>query len=218
MDTIKFLAASDLHSDLKLIEKIKKEIEKTEIDFIILTGDISEKKNDFSQLLGIFKNKDIFLIPGNHETKKQIEILKKHYNVHLIGNNPVLINEHLAIFGSNYLPIGEFRLNEKKIFENIVNNFNQIKNIKTKIFLSHMPAANTKLGNASPYYPYIGGSDATLNFLNKYNVDLTLVGHIHESSGLEEIVNKNKVVNIAKTFKIFEFDAKKNKINEIKKN
>ena len=53
MKTIKFLATSDFHSDLKLIEKIKIELEKNPVDFVLITGDISEKKDDFSKLLSI---------------------------------------------------------------------------------------------------------------------------------------------------------------------
>lgn len=218
MKKITFLATSDLHSDLKLIQKIEKELQKTPIDFILITGDISEKKDDFGKLLGIFNKKQIFMVPGNHESKKQLKILQENYNVHLVGNSPVLVHENLVLFGSNYIGIGRAGLHEEDIFHNMVDNFNSIKDIKTKIFLTHLPPHDTIMGNASPYFPLIGGSIATRVFLENFKVDLTFVGHIHETSGLEEIVNENKVINLARTFKIFEFNPKTSKITELIKN
>lgn len=216
MKKIRFLATGDFHSDLKLIEKIGIELKKNPVDFVIITGDISEKKDDFSKLLGVFKGKDIFMVPGNHESKKQIKILEDNYGVHLVGNSPIQVGEHLAIFGTNYLSIGRNGVVEEDIFYNLIENFNSIKDIKTKIFLSHIPPHDTKIGDASPYYPFVGGSVAVKEFLNNFKPDIAIVGHIHETSGLEEIVNKTKVINVARTFKIFEFDPKTNKLEIVK--
>ena len=212
---IRFLATGDFHSDDKLIAKIKKEGKLEDIDFVVLIGDISERKDDFAKLLSLFAGKDIFMVPGNHESKKSIDVLKEHYGVHLIGNQPVLIGDDLALFGSNYVPIGPYGLSEEEIFENLVANYDAVKDVKVKIHLSHLPPSETKIGNASPYYPFIGGSDAVRFFLENFKPDMTLVGHIHETSGLEEIVNKTKVVNVGRTFKVFEFDPNSGKVIEV---
>lgn len=216
MKKIKFLATGDFHSDTKLIAKIELEIKKNPVDFIIITGDISEKKDDFSKLLSVFNGKQIFMVPGNHESKKQIKVLEENYSVHLIGNSPILIHEDLAIFGTNYMSIGRHGVYEEDILYNLIENFNSIKDVKTKIFLSHIPPHNTKIGNASPYYPFISGSVAIREFLENFHPEIAFVGHIHETSGLEEIVNKTRVINVARTFKIFEFDTKTKEILEIK--
>lgn len=216
MTKIKFLATGDLHSDKKFVKSIAKNTDLNSIDFIILIGDISEKNNDYKDLLDIFKKKQIFMIPGNHESKSKIQILEEHYNVHLIGNSPVKINENLALFGSNYLHIGPFGIPEEEVFENLIQNHEAIKDSKFKIHLAHIPPAKTKIGDMSPFAPFIEGSHAQRLFLEKFNPDVSLVGHIHESSGLEEIVNKTKVINVGKTFKIFEFDTKSNKLKILK--
>ena len=209
---IRFLATGDFHSDSKLIAKIKAIKEFDSIDFIVLIGDLSEKKNDFKELLDAFKGKDIFMVPGNHETKKKLKILEDFYGVHLIGNQPVIIHDDVALFGSNYVPLGPYGVNENDILENLIKNYEAIKDIKVKIHLSHLPPADTRIGDASPYYPFIGGSDAVREFLEEFSPDITLVGHIHEASGLEEIINNTKVVNVGRTFKIFEFDPESSKI------
>lgn len=213
---MKFLATGDIHSDKKLIKLIKDKGNLDDIDFIVLIGDISEERNDFAKLLNIFKDKEIFMVPGNHETKKKLNTLENNYGIHMIGNQPVRINEDLAFFGSNYLPIGPYGVGEEKIFQNLIDNYEAVKDIKIKIQLSHLPPSDTQISDASPFFPFIAGSDGVRHFLENFKPDFTLVGHIHESSGLEEIVNKTKVINVGKTFKIFEFDEKTKEIKIIK--
>jgi len=210
---IKFLATGDIHSEKKLIENIKKYTKIEDIDFILLNGDLSEKKNDFKNILSIFKGKPILMVPGNHESKKQLRILEEKYNVHILGNKPMIISDKIAIFGSNYLNIGEMKTNEQNILDNLIENLKPIKHIKNKILLSHLPPSDSLIGDSSPFFPYIGGSEAVSVFLENFNIDLTLVGHIHETSGLEELVFNNKVLNVGRTSKIIEFDTHSEKIN-----
>ncbi len=203
---IRFLATGDFHSDLKLVNEIKNKVNMNSIDFILFTGDLSDKKNDFKNLLEIFDKKQIFMVPGNHESRKNLETLKSMYNIHLVGNNPVIIDDDLVIFGTNYLSIGYYGIEEQKVFENLLENYKAIAHIPKKIHLSHIPPHKTKIGDGSPF-PFITGSPAVKAFLENFKPDITLVGHIHETSGLEEIVNKTNVVNVGRTFKIIEFDS-----------
>ncbi|MFW6286205.1 MAG: metallophosphoesterase family protein [Nanoarchaeota archaeon] len=213
---IRFLATGDFHSDLSLISRIKNNKNFKSIDFVILIGDLSDKKNDFKKLLEIFKGKNIFMVPGNHESKRSIKILEENYNIHIVGNNPVIVHDDMALFGSNYVPIGEYGVFEGDILENLIENYQAIADVKCKIQLSHLPPADTKISNASALFPYVGGSDAVRVFLEQFKPNMTLVGHIHESSGLEEIVNNTKVINVGRTFKIFEFDPKTCRVKEVK--
>jgi Icc-related predicted phosphoesterase len=211
---IKFLATGDFHSDLNLVNSIKEKVNMRGIDFILFTGDLSDKKKDFKKLLSIFENKPIFMVPGNHESKKQLDTLKKSYNIHLIGNSPVKINDKLAIFGTNYHFLGPYAIEHDEILKNMIENFKAIEDTRIKIQMAHIPPIDTKIGNASPF-PIVTGCPSLKIFLENFNPDLTLVGHIHESSGLEEIVNKTKVINVGKTYKIFEFDERESKIKHI---
>lgn len=215
---IRFLATGDIHSDKKIINKIAKNVDFNGIDYILLVGDISEKNNDFGQILGLFKGKPIFMTPGNHETKKKIDVLEKHYGVHMIGDNHIKINDNLVIFGTNYVNLGINAKSEQEIFEDLFTKHKNIKSYKSKIMLSHVPPVNTVIGDSSIFFPFIGGSEGLRVFLEHHKIDLTLVGHIHESSGLEELVSKehnNKVLNVGQTFKIIEFDIESGKISII---
>lgn len=206
-EKIRFLATGDFHSDLKLVKDIANSVDMSSIDFVLFTGDLSDKKDDFKHLLGIFDDKQIFMVPGNHENKKGLEVLKKHYQVHLVGNQPVMVDDNLAIFGTNYLSIGPYGIEEQEVFNNIVENYAAVAHVPKKIHMSHIPPHDTKIGDGSPY-PFVMGSPAVRTFLDHFKPDVTLVGHIHETSGLEEIVNKTNVVNVGRTFKVLEFDRK----------
>jgi Icc-related predicted phosphoesterase len=217
---IRFLACSDIHSNLELVSKISKSVDFEKIDFILFNGDLSDVPNDFAKVLKPFidNNKEIFMIPGNHETKKGIDNLKEFYNVKLIGNSPLIFGDNnLGIFGTNYMEIGVHGKFEEDIFDNMVNNFSAVSECRFKIQMNHIPASDTMLGDASPY-PFVSGSEPLKQFLDssKFCPDVCFVGHIHETSGLEEIVNKTWVINLAETFKIFEFNFQTNKLTEVK--
>ncbi|MCA9459585.1 MAG: metallophosphoesterase, partial [Nanoarchaeota archaeon] len=154
------------------------------------------------------------MVPGNHESKRQLDILENNYNVHLLGNAPVKITDDLALFGSNYVPIGPYGVHEEDIFENLKNNFDAVKDFKFRIMLNHLPPHNTTIGDMSPF-AIIEGSHGVRNFIDNFNPEIALCGHIHESSGLEEIVNKTKVINVGRTFKVFEFDTEKKELKVI---
>ena len=208
---IRFLATGDFHSDMEFVNSIKERIDLDTIDFVLFTGDLSERRDDFKDLFGIFEGKQIFMVPGNHEGKKQLDILQEKYKVHLVGNAPVKFNDDLVLFGTNYLSIGPYGISEQDVFENMVANFQAIEDVPCKIHMSHIPPSDTEIGEMSPY-PFIGGSEASKAFLEHFNPDITICGHIHESSGLEEIVNKTKLVNVGKTVKVLEFDPEKKKV------
>ena len=210
---ISFLATGDIHSDLKFLRKIKKKVDFNKIDIILMIGDISDKNKDFGKIFSYFEKKPILLSLGNHETKKKIEVLKNHYkNITILGDFPIKLSSDLAVFGSKFLNLGHLSRTEDEIYNNLKDNFNQIKGIKYKIFLSHIPPSNTTIGDSSVLFPFIGGSEGVRDFIDNHKIDLTLVGHIHESSGLEEIVSNNLVVNVGKTYKIIEFDLEKRKL------
>lgn len=211
----RFLATSDWHSDTNLISAIEKYVDMNSIDFVLFTGDLLEKDIAFEKMLRPFKDKQIFMVPGNHETKKAIKLLEQHYKVHLIGNQPIRINDKIALFGTNYLSIGPYGIPEQDVLDNMIANFNAISDMPIKIQLNHIPPDDTEIGDASPF-SFIGGSPALRIFLENFQPDITFVGHIHESSGLEEIVNKTRVINTAQSFKVFDIDVDKNQILEVK--
>jgi hypothetical protein len=209
---IRFLATGDFHSDLNLIRDFKKNVDMDSVDYVLFTGDLSDRDDDFGRLLSVFKGKPFIMTAGNHEAQKDMRILEKYYGVHLLGNNPIMFDDDLAFFSSDMLELGPDGKEGEEVLKNTIENFKSVEDAKIKVMLSHLPPEGTEIGSLSPFYPFISGSVVVRFFLENFNPDVALVGHIHEAKGLEEIVNKTKVVNVSKTYKLFEFDTETKKL------
>lgn len=213
-ENLRFLVCGDFHSDLKIPNKILKSVDLDKVDVVLFSGDLSDGKGDFKELLKPFANKRILMIPGNHETRKQINNLVDFYDVELLGNKPLIFNEKLAIFGSNYSSIGPYGISEDEVFTNLVENWKAVEDVPFKVQINHIPPTDTEIGDASPYH-FVTGSEALFDFLEDFSPDKLFVGHIHESSGLEEKIFNTDMVCVANTFRVFDFDFDKLKLIEV---
>ena len=48
------------------------------------------------------------------------------------------------------------------------------------------------------------GSNSVTKAIKKFTPDILVTAHIHEASGMEEIIEKTKVINVSRKEKIFE--------------
>ena len=48
------------------------------------------------------------------------------------------------------------------------------------------------------------GSSAILKAIKKFQPDILLHGHIHEASGLEEMIGKTRVINVSRIGRVIE--------------
>jgi len=104
------------------------------------------------------------------------------------------------------------KVNDDELFKILSKEYLKIPENTTKIMVCHEPPQNSKIGDASPFVP---GSKGVARFLEVFEPDKFICGHIHESSGLEEIINKTSTFNSAQTYGIFEFDSEKNEIKKL---
>lgn len=78
------IVSSDIHNDIRIIYKIIELYKKNNVDYIFLLGDISDTgylNRKIIKLLTEHINKDkIFIIPGNHDTYDNINLMEK-YNI-----------------------------------------------------------------------------------------------------------------------------------------
>jgi Icc-related predicted phosphoesterase len=96
---------------------------------------------------------------------------------------------------------------DEKEFEKFLNELKKKFNDKYIILLTHIPPKNSMTSLD------ISGSYELRKFIeNNDKVILNIHGHIHEAGGLEDIINKAKVVNVAGEVKLVEIYDKKTKI------
>ncbi|HIP66872.1 MAG TPA: hypothetical protein EYH09_01995 [Candidatus Nanopusillus sp.] len=196
----KLLISADLHNDPSLLKKIIESIKKEKPDFLVLLGDLGEfgelPTGLFKKLLKYMPSYRIIVLPGNHETPETIEFWEKIYKVRVLHKKTFEFYDLLfAGIGGGDVPL--FMISEEEIKEFLNYVKEKIKD-KKLILLTHLHPKYTKSSMVG------GGSKALHTFITYYTPSLVAHGHIHEAGGLEEIINKTKVLNAARSIFLVE--------------
>ena len=199
---MKILAAGCLHNNTDLIERLAKQAEDHDVDLVVLAGDLTLGEASTEGILGPFRsrNRNVALIPGNHETAATAEFLAAKYdatNLHGYG----LKHGDVGIFGCGGANVGVHQLTEDEIFSYLENSHKYVKDSRKKIMVTHVHPAESSMEKFSDF---VKGSSGVTQAIEAFKPDVLLCSHVHEASGLEETIGGTKVVNVAKTGKIIE--------------
>jgi len=182
------------------------------LNFIVISGDISIGSKSVKYFLYSMKkirksipdSIPIFYIPGNREYEYMAyELDDLPSNMISIHNRKYYfkLNNNFGIYLIGYggaLPgiFNNFIYSEDKINNDLIPIFKEvysIKNIKDLVFfIVHNPPFKTKLDQAQ--FRRNVGSRAIRRLIEEFQPELCLCGHIHESSGIQNI-NKTICVN-----------------------
>ena len=199
---MRILASGDIHGDSSIAKKLADKAKKEKVDLVILTGDITNFDRDFKNLIGPFvkKHEKVLFIPGNHDSFATADFIAEMYGVKNIHGYAVKYGD-IGIFGCGGANIGISKLTEKEIFETLKKGFNNIKNTKKKIMVTHVHPSETTMEKFSNF---VKGSNGLKKAVDKFKPDILLCSHVHEAEGIEEKLGKTKVINVGKKGKIIE--------------
>ncbi len=199
-EKIKVLAIGDIHGEPLFLKRIVSEALKNNVDLILLLGDLTNDQSlneiFFKPLLKL--NKQILIIPGNHELNKTIKFLSKSPLVKDIHGKAFVFKD-VGIFGAGGGDIGEFVLSEDKIFKLLKKGHDKISSLEKKIMITHIHPR----GSTSEFSGFLG-STAVTKAIKLFKPTLLLSAHIHEAGGLEEDIYNTKFINVSRTITIFE--------------
>lgn len=198
----RILAVSDLHGDENLVKRIAKKAKDENVDIVIIAGDLTWLEQSTKNLIGPFikENKEVILIPGNHETMSTINTLTQIYpgTRHIHGYS--VRKGDVGIFGSGYeSSTGPFFIEDEEIFKVLKKGNDQVKDLKKKIMVTH---AHPK-GSVAEFSGF-PGSKAVTKAVKEFKPDILITGHIHEAGGLQERIGKTRVIHVARKPTIFE--------------
>lgn len=198
---MKILAASDLHGDSKQVKRLAEKAEKEKVDLVVLCGDITGW-TETKDIIKPFKDKDkkVLLIPGNWDSFATTDFLANIYGVRNIHGYSVTY-EKIGFFGaggSSDLPHPGF-ISEKELLKTLEKAHSGLKGIEKKIMVTHQHPSESKSELSG-----IPGSKAITKAIKQFKPDILLHGHIHEASGIEEMIGNTKVINVGKNGKIIE--------------
>lgn len=200
---LKILAVSDTHHDTRIIRELAEKAEKENVDLVILCGDFTHFGTDPENKIGPFlqRGKRVLFIPGNHEDDALCDFFSEAYHVKNIHGASVIYND-VGIFacGKAYA-VGPNTISEDETTRLLRESHDKIKHLAKKVMVTHNHPAGTAMSGLSRI---VRGSNAVRKAVEQFQPDVLLCGHVHEAEGIEEMIGKTRVVNVAKSGRIIE--------------
>jgi Icc-related predicted phosphoesterase len=199
---MRILSAGDIHGDKQLAQRLANQAEKENVDLVVLTGDLTDSDADTEGIIGPFvkKNKKVLLVPGNHESIATADFLAELYGQKNIHGYSVK-HKDVGFFGCSGVNIGMHQIPEKEIFNLLKQGYNYIKDSKIKIMVTHVHPSG---GTMEKFSHFVPGSDGVRKAIDTFHPDILLCSHVEEAAGLEEMIGKTKVINVARYGKVIE--------------
>ncbi len=201
---IKILSTADIHNDKSLIDKLISSVKTVKPDFLIIAGDLSHffdpPKGLFYRLLKYIDRDKIIVVPGNHDSPDTFYLWEKEYGVKVL---------HLKTHDAGdvfFIGIGGGNAPPFMVFEEDIEGFLEYlreklpRDDKKIVLISHVHPEKTQ---SSLFVP---GSEALLKLIYQVKPDLVIHGHIHEAGGLEDIIDRSKIVNVARDIFVMYLD------------
>ena len=186
---MKILCISDLHGSSNVCDKIG------DVDVLVVTGDITHfagRERAIEVLEGLKCTKKMLAVQGNCDNFDVNEALVElGCGLHSRGE----IIDGIGFFGlggSDPTPFNTPQEYEEDVlWDFLIEGYEKIKDTKIKVLVSHTPPKDTKVDLAGSGHV---GSVKVREFVEKYQPDLVLCGHIHEAKGSDKI-GKTVIVN-----------------------
>ncbi|MCX6707728.1 MAG: metallophosphoesterase [Candidatus Woesearchaeota archaeon] len=197
---MKILAFVDTHGSVEAMKKIMEKGKKKDIDILICAGDISVFEQDIDKIMKKLDSigKPILMLPGNHESEKNMkELADKTKNVVYIHKGMLKIKGYtfIGFSGNGFSPNdAEFDAWSKKVER-------ELKKSDKVVLITHAPPHKTKLDSIAGSHC---GSRSIRKFIEKIDILLAVSGHIHENAGAEDVIKNTRVVNPGPFGKVFE--------------
>lgn len=198
----RILGAGDIHGDEELAQRLACKAKENNVDVVVLCGDISGPQETTQGLLGPFKqaNLKVLLVPGNHESPATTDFLSELYDVKSLHGYSARYDD-IGIFGHGAVNIGMHADSENTIFSGLLQAHEYISYLTKKVMVTHVHPNDSLMGSMSRFIP---GSDAVRKAISQFQPDILLCSHVHEAHGLEETIEKTKVINVGREGKIID--------------
>ena len=191
---MKIIAITDIHGRRDYSSVVEKAI--IESDLVVIAGDLTDfgAEKEADVIIDKIKilNDNILAVPGNCDHDSVSLSLRKN-GVDLQGKSK-LINSiaFYGLGGSNKTPFATPQEYSDDKLGMTLHNFSKINNAKYHILISHPPPAKTQVDKT--IFGLHVGSQAVRTFIEKFEPDLVICGHIHEAKGVDKI-GKTIIIN-----------------------
>ncbi len=190
---MKLLIFSDIHNDLKALERLMD----TDADYYFAAGDLVNWARGLDACGEILKRRpsQVYVLPGNHESAAQITAFCGKFGLHDFHERTLQIGKyHVAGLGySSPTPFdtpGEYT--EAQLAEKLAS----FAALQPLVMICHAPPQGTPLDRVRDGLH--AGSQAVRDFIDRDQPEYFFCGHIHEAEGVTIAMGKTKATNVGK--------------------
>jgi uncharacterized protein len=192
---VRIIALTDIHGAYDRIEKILRT--ESSFDAVVVGGDLTthgtpeEAGAAIRRLQGF--GAPVFAVAGNMDLPA-FDATYKTLGVN-INANAMIVNSvgFFGVSGSSFTPMNTpYEISEEEIGRRAADGWRLAESAHWKIFVPHVPPKGTALDKI-----LMGkhvGSAAVRTFVERYQPDVLICGHIHESRGTD-VLGKTQMVN-----------------------
>ena len=190
---MKVLIFSDIHGDIRALEKLVSE----PADVYIAAGDLSTFRKSLDRCGEVLAplGEKVWVLPGNHETHEDMRELCRrfdfvdfHRQVRQIGSTKWA--------GLGYSNITPFNTPGEYTEEQIQEALAAFDGLSPLYLVAHVPPKNSQLDEFAPGQH--GGSPALSAWLERAQPLYLFCGHIHECAGRSDQIGRTKCFNVGK--------------------
>lgn len=189
----RLLIFSDIHNDGHSLEQLMK----TDADYYFCAGDLVTWQRGFEKMADILlpRADRVYLIPGNHESERDIERMCERYGFQNFHSATIEING-TNVAGLGYSSPTPFNTPGEYSEEELAQRLSKFADLKPLVLICHAPPLETTLDCIRDGLH--GGSRAVREFIEAHQPRNFFCGHIHEAEGVTIQMGATRARNVGK--------------------
>jgi Icc-related predicted phosphoesterase len=185
---MKIVSFGDVHMTTRNLARMDDVMRDT--DLVIVSGDLTNfgGRDDAAKVIADVRRfcGRVLALPGNLDTVEVIPYLEQE-GVALHGRGIVI--DRIGIFGcggSNITPFNTpTEFTEDEIYATLVRGYSHVRDVRPLLMICHPPPFETRCDRIAGGRAV--GSTAARRFIEEFQPDVCISGHIHESAGVDTI-------------------------------
>ena len=198
---MKLLVFSDIHSDLKGLERLLS----TEADYYFAAGDLCNWGRALDATGEVMKSRaeQVYVIPGNHESADQVSAFCARFGFHDFHGQRMQIGRY-HVAGLGYSSPTPFDTPGEYTEDQLAVRLGRFAGLQPLIMVCHCPPYGTTLDRVREGMH--AGSTAVRDFIAREQPEYFFCGHIHEAAGSSETFGKTIAINVGKKGYLLQLD------------
>jgi hypothetical protein len=191
--TMRALVFSDLHNDVKALERLME----IEADYYFAAGDLVSWARGLDKLGEPMRRRAdrVYVLPGNHESESDIaEFCARFGFTNFHGTSLEVAGTHIA--GLGYSTPTPFETPGEYTEQEMAARLSKFSGLSPLVLVCHAPPLNTDLDRIREGLH--AGSQAVRDFIEQRQPTHFFCGHIHEAEGKVVQMGATRAMNVGK--------------------